>query len=73
MSALSLLMAHDIARIFPQFGQALGDVFIAAVILMEVLGPLAVQWGLRLAGETVPDDAGSMTLPPPRAARTRGA
>jgi hypothetical protein len=31
-----------------------------------------VQAGLRLAGETVPDDAGSTTLGP-RTARIRGA
>jgi hypothetical protein len=65
-------MAHDIGNIFPSFGQRLGDVFIAAVIIMELGGPLCVQAGLRLAGETVSDDAGSMTLPP-RGARTRGA
>jgi Kef-type K+ transport system membrane component KefB len=72
MSALTLLMAHDIGNIFPSFGHRLGDVFIAAVIVMEIAGPLCVQGGLRLAGETVRDDAGSMTLPP-RAARTRSA
>jgi hypothetical protein len=65
-------MAHDIGNIFPSFGHRLGDVFIAAVIVMEIAGPLCVQGGLRLAGETVRDDAGSMTLPP-RAARTRSA
>jgi Kef-type K+ transport system membrane component KefB len=72
MSALTLLMAHDIGNIFPRFGQELGDVFIAAVIVMELAGPLLVQWGLRIAGETVPDDAGSMTMGL-RGTRTRDA
>lgn len=64
MSSLSLLMAHDIGKIFPQFAQDLGAVFISAIIIMEVVGPLAVQWGLRHAGEALPQDVGSATLPP---------
>jgi Kef-type K+ transport system membrane component KefB len=64
MSSLSLLMAHDIGKIFPQFAQDLGAAFIAAIIVMEIAGPLAVQWGLKFAGETLPEDAGAATMPP---------
>jgi Kef-type K+ transport system membrane component KefB len=64
MSSLSLLMAHDIGKIFPQFGQDLGAIFIAAIIIMEIAGPLAVQWGLKFAGETLPQDPGAATIPP---------
>jgi Kef-type K+ transport system membrane component KefB len=64
MSSLSLLMAHDIGKIFPQFEADLGAVFIAAIIIMEIVGPLAVQWGLRFAGETLPEDFGASTMPP---------
>lgn len=56
MSSLSLLLAHDIARLYPAFGDDLMNVFLAAVILMEVLGPLAVQFGFRLAGESLEDE-----------------
>jgi hypothetical protein len=36
--------------------------FLAAILVMEFLGPVAVQAGLRLAGETAPDDdVGSAT------------
>jgi Kef-type K+ transport system membrane component KefB len=55
MSSVALLMYHDIARLFPSFGNDLGAVFLAAVILMEILGPFAVQGGLKIAGETMPD------------------
>jgi Kef-type K+ transport system membrane component KefB len=68
MSSLPLLMAHDIGKIFPQFALDLGAIFIAAIIVMEVIGPLALQWGLRHAGETLPEDFGSATMPP-RASR----
>jgi Kef-type K+ transport system membrane component KefB len=64
MSSLALLMAHDIGKIFPQFDADLGATFIAAIIIMEIAGPLAVQWGLRLAGETLPEDFGAATMPP---------
>jgi Kef-type K+ transport system membrane component KefB len=55
MSSLALLMQHDISRLFPAFGQDLGAIFLAGVIVMEIVGPLAVVWGLRLAGESVTD------------------
>jgi hypothetical protein len=64
MSSLTLLMAHDIGKIFPQFAADLGAIFVAAIIIMEIVGPLAVQWGLRFAGETLPEDYGSATMPP---------
>ncbi|HXN16618.1 MAG TPA: cation:proton antiporter [Usitatibacter sp.] len=54
MSSLALMLQHDIAKLFPEFGQQLTAVFLGAVIIMEILGPLAVQWGLTLAGETEP-------------------
>jgi Kef-type K+ transport system membrane component KefB len=56
MSSLSLLLQHDIARIYPEFGRALSAVLLGAIIVMEVLGPFAVQFGLKIAGETVPED-----------------
>ena len=55
MSSLTLLLQHDIARLYPAFGPTLTAVFLSAVIIMEVLGPLAVQLGLRIAGETLPE------------------
>lgn len=55
MSSLPLLLQHDIAKLFPDFGQTLAAVVIAGVLVMELVGPFAVQWGLRFAGETLPD------------------
>jgi Kef-type K+ transport system membrane component KefB len=72
MSSLALLMQHDIAKLFPQFGEDLSAIFLAALIIMEIAGPLAVQWGLRFAGETLPEDVGSTTIPP-RATKPSGA
>jgi Kef-type K+ transport system membrane component KefB len=55
MSSVSLLLAHDIGRLFPDFGEAFGAMFIGAVLVMQVVGPFALEWGLKLAGETLPD------------------
>jgi hypothetical protein len=50
------LLQHDIARIYPSFGDQLSGVIVGAILVMEILGPLCVQAGLKLAGETAPDD-----------------
>ena len=55
MSSLALLLHHDIARIYPEYGQEMSAVLVGAIIVMEVVGPVAVQYGLSLAGETLPD------------------
>ena len=61
MSSVTLLLQHDIARLYPAFGESLSATFLAAIILMEVAGPLAVQFGLRLAGETLPEEPAAAT------------
>ena len=63
MSSMALLMHYDISRLFPAFAHDLGAVFLGAVIVMEIVGPLAVQWGLRLSGEIAPE-SGLLTMPP---------
>ena len=65
MSTIALMLQFDVARHFPQFGADLGAVFLSAVILMEIIGPIATQWGLRVAGDTAPEDtAGAATALP---------
>src|SRR5205085_10183574 len=61
MSTLALMLQNDVARHFPEFGQELTVVFLAAVLIMEIMGPIATQWGLRLAGDTEPETVGSGT------------
>jgi Kef-type K+ transport system membrane component KefB len=57
MSSLALLLQHDIAKLFPEFGRDLAVVVIAGVIIMELIGPLSVQLGFKLAGEAMPEPA----------------
>jgi Kef-type K+ transport system membrane component KefB len=57
MSSLALLLQHDVARLYPDFGHQLAAVLLASLVVMEIAGPLAAQWGLRFAGEAAPDPA----------------
>ena len=54
MSSIALLLQHDVARLYPEFGQQLAAVLLASIALMELAGPLAAQWALRFAGEAAP-------------------
>jgi NhaP-type Na+/H+ or K+/H+ antiporter len=57
MSTLALMLDYDVSRAYPAFADEIGSTFLAMIIVMEVMGPLAVQWGVRMAGETEPDPA----------------
>lgn len=56
MSTLALMLHHEVARQFPAFGEQVGAAFLAMVIAMEIVGPVAVQFGLGLAGETLKEE-----------------
>jgi len=51
MSGVAVVMAHEAGAIWPEFGPQLGAVVLAAVLILELLGPLAVQFALRRAGD----------------------
>lgn len=51
MSGVAVVMAHEAGRIWPEFAPQLGSVVLAAVLILELLGPLAVQFALRRAGD----------------------
>ena len=55
MSSLALLLQHDIAKLFPEFGRDLAVVVLGGVLVMELIGPLCVQFGFTLAGEAAPE------------------
>jgi Kef-type K+ transport system membrane component KefB len=63
MSSLALLLQHDITKLVPEFGADLAVVVLGGVIVMELIGPLAVHFGLKFAGEAAPE-----AVPAPAAA-----
>jgi Kef-type K+ transport system membrane component KefB len=51
MSGMALLLMHDITMRYPEFGSQLASVLLAAIVVFELVGPLLLQWALRLAGD----------------------
>jgi Kef-type K+ transport system membrane component KefB len=51
MAGLAVVMVQDTSLVYPEFGARLASVILAAVAILEVLGPLATHFALRRAGE----------------------
>lgn len=51
MSGLALAMVHGTADLYPEFGARLSAIVLSAVLILELIGPVAVQYALTRAGE----------------------
>lgn len=51
MSGLAIEMMHRTTRLYPEFGASLAPIVLSAVLILELIGPIAVQFALRKAGE----------------------
>jgi Kef-type K+ transport system membrane component KefB len=51
MSGIALAMTYSAARLYPAFGAQLATIVLAAALILELVGPLAVQFALKQAGE----------------------
>jgi len=51
MSGIAIVLMHETARLYPQFGPSLAAVVVSAIALLEVLGPLLAHFALVRAGE----------------------
>ncbi|MDP1690810.1 MAG: cation:proton antiporter [Burkholderiaceae bacterium] len=54
LSATSLVLLSELQATHPQVSSQIAPVVLAAVAVMALVGPIAVQWGLRLTGEYRP-------------------
>jgi len=54
MSAIAVVMVQGASTLNPEFGAKLSSIVLSAVVILELVGPLATQWALRRAGETEP-------------------
>lgn len=57
ISGSTLVLFSEIQARHPDIGAQLAPVILSSIALMELAGPIAVQWGLRLAGEQQPHEA----------------
>jgi Kef-type K+ transport system membrane component KefB len=55
MSGLAVVMVRDTVSLYPSFGRELAAIVLSAVVVLELLGPLATQFALRRAGEAHPE------------------
>lgn len=55
LSGSAVVMVRDTTSLYPAFGKELAAVVLSAVVVLELLGPLATQFALRRAGEARPD------------------
>jgi Kef-type K+ transport system membrane component KefB len=51
MTALALVMAHRTAAVYPELALELAGTLLAAVALLEVVGPIATRFAISRAGE----------------------
>jgi Kef-type K+ transport system membrane component KefB len=55
LSGSAVVMVRDTTTLYPEFGRELAAVVLSAVVILELLGPIATQFALRRAGEAHPD------------------
>lgn len=51
MSGTAVGMLHRTAHLYPDFGAKLAAIVLSAVLILELIGPVAVQFALKRAGE----------------------
>ncbi len=57
ISGSTLVLFSEVQARHPDIAMQLAPVILSSIALMELAGPIAVQWGLRLAGEQQPHAA----------------
>lgn len=55
LSGSAVVMVRDTTTLYPEFGRELAAVVLSAVVILELIGPIATQFALRRAGEAHPD------------------
>lgn len=55
MSGIAIAMTYSAGNIYPAFGSQLATIVLASALILELAGPLAVQFALRSAGEARPE------------------
>lgn len=53
MSGLAVVLVHQTAALYPEIHASVAPVVLAAVVMLELAGPIATQFALRRAGETM--------------------
>ena len=52
MSGMALVLVQEPGNLYPEFGAKLSAVVLSAAVILELIGPVVVQFALRHSGET---------------------
>lgn len=52
VSGVALLLTEEVRALYPDFGAQVSAVIVSTIALLELAGPLCVQWVLKLSHET---------------------
>jgi Kef-type K+ transport system membrane component KefB len=55
MSGLAVVMVYETAALYPEVRSSVAPVVLAAVVILELLGPIATQFAIKRAGEAGAD------------------
>lgn len=55
LSGQAVVMVRDTISLYPSFGRDLAAVVLSAIVVLELIGPIATEFALRRAGEARPD------------------
>ncbi|HEX7053620.1 MAG TPA: cation:proton antiporter [Burkholderiales bacterium] len=55
LSGQAVIMVRDTVTLYPSFGRELAAIVLSAVVVLELIGPIATQIALKRAGEARPD------------------
>jgi len=67
VSSTALVLLTELQDVHPGFAPLVAPIVLSAIAFTEVLGPLAVQWGLHIAGEQHPARRRGAPAPAPAA------
>lgn len=56
LSGQAVTMVRDTVTLYPSFGRELAAIVLSAVVVLELVGPIATQFALRRAGEARPGE-----------------
>jgi hypothetical protein len=52
MSGVAFVLTEDVRSIYPEFGAQIGAIVLSMTAVLELLGPIGVQWALIFSNET---------------------
>jgi Kef-type K+ transport system membrane component KefB len=55
MSGIAVVMVHETALLYPEIRASVAPVVLAAVVILELVGPIATQLAIKRAGEAAQD------------------